>query len=174
MARARVVKFLREKSPVLVARTQVLVDIPVRGKRGEAVDEREQGEAPGAVVAAVLAVEAAPDLLQAAAQMGRVDYRRCVVFNSLSKRSNVPGLRSGFVAGDERIIQRFLLYRTYHGCTMPPHTQAASMAAWQDEKHVVENRDRYREKFDADPAKYEDHTWYASSLLIIGDIETAP
>ncbi len=88
-------------------------------------------------------------LLQAAAQMGRVDYQRCVVFNSLSKRSNVPGLRSGFVAGDESIIQRFLLYRTYHGCTMPAHTQAASIAAWQDEKHVIENRHRYRQKFDA-------------------------
>ena len=88
-------------------------------------------------------------LLQAAAQMGRAGYQRCVVFNSLSKRSNVPGLRSGFVAGDERLIQRFLLYRTYHGCTMPPHTQAASAAAWQDEKHVIENRHRYRQKFDA-------------------------
>ncbi len=88
-------------------------------------------------------------LLQAAAQMGRTEYQRCVVFNSLSKRSNVPGLRSGFAAGDARIIQPFLLYRTYHGCTMPLPTQAASIAAWRDEQHVLENRLRYRQKFDA-------------------------
>ncbi len=88
-------------------------------------------------------------LLQASAQMGRDDYRRCVVLNSLSKRSNVPGLRSGFVAGDAKILQKFLLYRTYHGCTMPPHTQAASIAAWSDEKHVRENRALYRGKFNA-------------------------
>ncbi len=90
-----------------------------------------------------------PGLLQAAAAMGRDDYRRCVVFHSLSKRSNVPGLRSGFVAGDAGVISRFLLYRTYHGCAMAPPVQAASMVAWQDEAHVQENRTIYRRKFDA-------------------------
>jgi N-succinyldiaminopimelate aminotransferase len=88
-------------------------------------------------------------LLQAAARMGRDDYRRCLVFHSLSKRSSVPGLRSGFVAGDADLIRRFTLYRTYHGCTMPPPTQAASVAAWSDEQHVRENRALYRQKFDA-------------------------
>jgi len=88
-------------------------------------------------------------LLEAAAGMGRDDYQRCVVFHSLSKRSNVPGLRSGFVAGDASILRRFLLYRTYHGCTMPPHTQAASISAWRDEEHVRKNRRLYEDKFEA-------------------------
>jgi N-succinyldiaminopimelate aminotransferase len=88
-------------------------------------------------------------LLQAAAAMGHSDYRRCVVFHSLSKRSNLPGLRSGFVAGDAEVLRRFLKYRTYHGCAMPPHHQLASRHAWLDERHVVENRARYRAKFDA-------------------------
>jgi N-succinyldiaminopimelate aminotransferase len=88
-------------------------------------------------------------LLEAAAQVGRTDYRRCLVFHSLSKRSSVPGLRSGFVAGDAEVIEKFLLYRTYYGCAMPLYVQAASCAAWRDELHVVENRERYREKFDA-------------------------
>ena len=88
-------------------------------------------------------------LLSAAAAAGRSDYRRCVVFHSLSKRSNVPGLRSGFVAGDADIMARFLRYRTYHGCAMPPPTQAASIKAWNDETHVRTNRDLYREKFAA-------------------------
>jgi len=90
-----------------------------------------------------------PGLLQVASELGRDDYRRCVVFHSLSKRSNVPGLRSGFVAGDERIISAFLSYRTYHGCAMPSYAQAASTRAWQDEEHVIENRKLYREKFTA-------------------------
>jgi N-succinyldiaminopimelate aminotransferase len=90
-----------------------------------------------------------PGLLGAAARMGRTDYRRCVVFHSLSKRSNVPGLRSGFVAGDAAILERFHLYRTYHGCSMAPPTQAASRAAWEDEHHVAENRRLYARKFDA-------------------------
>ena len=90
-----------------------------------------------------------PGLLQVAAELGRDDYHRCIVFHSLSKRSNVPGMRSGFVAGDERIIGAFLSYRTYHGCAMPPYVQAASMRAWQDEDHVIENRNMYREKFSA-------------------------
>jgi len=88
-------------------------------------------------------------LLDIAAQLGNTDYKRCVVFHSLSKRSNAPGLRSGFVAGDAEILEKFLLYRTYHGCAMPPVTQAASVVAWQDEEHVKHNRDLYREKFTA-------------------------
>jgi N-succinyldiaminopimelate aminotransferase len=88
-------------------------------------------------------------LLQAAAAMGRDDYRRCLVFHSLSKRSNAPGLRSGFVAGDGWLIGAFLHYRTYHGCAMPPATQAASICAWEDEEHVIKNRMLYREKFRA-------------------------
>lgn len=90
-----------------------------------------------------------PGLLQACSAMGDSDYRNCVVFHSLSKRSNLPGLRSGFVAGDAAVLQQFLLYRTYHGCAMPGHHQLASIAAWGDESHVVENRQRYREKFSA-------------------------
>lgn len=85
--------------------------------------------------------------LQVAHQLGREDYGRLVVFNSLSKRSNVPGMRSGFVAGCESILGKFLLYRTYHGCAMNPAVQAASAAAWNDEAHVEENRRLYREKF---------------------------
>jgi len=90
-----------------------------------------------------------PGLLQACAALGRSDYRRCVVFHSLSKRSNLPGLRSGFVAGDAAILDQFLLYRTYHGCAMPLPTQYASVAAWQDEQHVRHNRALYRDKFAA-------------------------
>jgi len=88
-------------------------------------------------------------LLQAAAAMGHLDYRRCLVFHSLSKRSNVPGLRSGFIAGDAEVIDRFFHYRTYHGCAMPVQHQHASIAAWRDEAHVVTNRSLYRAKFDA-------------------------
>lgn len=90
-----------------------------------------------------------PGLLEAAAGLGHRDYRRCIVFNSLSKRSNAPGLRSGFVAGDARIIERFARYRTYHGCSMSLPVQQASIAAWGDEDHVIANRTRYREKFAA-------------------------
>ncbi len=95
--------------------------------------------------------ESAPPmgLLSAAAAMGNDTFRRCVVFHSLSKRSNVPGLRSGFVAGDADILRRFLLYRTYHGCAMPPPVQAASASAWRDEAHVRGNRALYRAKYDA-------------------------
>ncbi|MCY1206140.1 LL-diaminopimelate aminotransferase [compost metagenome] len=88
-------------------------------------------------------------LLTACAELGRSDFARCVVFHSLSKRSNLPGLRSGFVAGDADILKSFLLYRTYHGCAMPVQTQLASVAAWKDEVHVRANRAMYREKFDA-------------------------
>ena len=86
--------------------------------------------------------------LQAARLLNR-DYKNLVVFSSLSKRSNVPGMRSGFVAGDAAIIEKFALYRTYHGCAMNPAVQAASMAAWNDEQHVIENRRLYAEKFAA-------------------------
>jgi len=85
--------------------------------------------------------------LEAAKQLGRDDFRNLVAFTSLSKRSNVPGLRSGFVAGDAAILKQFLLYRTYHGSAMSPVVQAASIAAWNDETHVVENRVLYRKKF---------------------------
>lgn len=85
--------------------------------------------------------------LEAAAQLGRSDFRNLIAFTSLSKRSNVPGMRSGFVAGDAAIIKKFLLYRTYHGSAMSPIVQAASIAAWNDEAHVVENRQQYRAKF---------------------------
>ena len=85
--------------------------------------------------------------LEAAHRLGRTDFRNIVMFSSLSKRSNVPGMRSGFVAGDAAILRRFLLYRTYHGCAMSPAVQAASAAAWNDEAHVAENRRQYREKF---------------------------
>jgi N-succinyldiaminopimelate aminotransferase len=85
--------------------------------------------------------------LEAAQQLGRSDYRNLVIFSSLSKRSNVPGLRSGFVAGDAKVLEKFTLYRTYHGCAMSPAVQAASIAAWNDEAHVAENRRLYTEKF---------------------------
>lgn len=84
--------------------------------------------------------------LQAAHLLGR-NHQNLVMFSSLSKRSNVPGMRSGFVAGDASIIEKFALYRTYHGCAMSPAVQAASIAAWDNESHVVENRKLYAEKF---------------------------
>jgi len=90
-----------------------------------------------------------PGLLQAAYEMGNTDFKRCVVFHSLSKRSNLPGLRSGFVAGDAEIMQAFLKYRTYHGCAMSGHHQLASISAWNDEQHVIDNREKYKQKFDS-------------------------
>lgn len=98
-----------------------------------------------------------PGLLQACESIGAGDFSNCVVFHSLSKRSNLPGLRSGFVAGDADILRAFLKYRTYHGCAMPPHHQLASAAAWGDEQHVIANRQRYREKFAAVLAELEGH-----------------
>ncbi|MEJ5897068.1 succinyldiaminopimelate transaminase [Aquabacterium sp. G14] len=86
--------------------------------------------------------------LEAAAKLGRHDFKNLIMLTSLSKRSNVPGLRSGFVAGDASIIKSFLLYRTYHGSAMGPAVQRASIAAWNDETHVVENRALYRQKFE--------------------------
>ncbi len=93
--------------------------------------------------------EAAPPLggLQAAVALGRSGYERLVAFGSLSKRSNAPGLRSGFVAGDAEVLKKFLLYRTYHGTALSPAVQAASVAAWRDEAHVIDNRRRYAAKF---------------------------
>ncbi len=85
--------------------------------------------------------------LEAAHRLGRGDFRNIVMFSSLSKRSNVPGMRSGFVAGDADILRDFLRYRTYHGCAMSPAVQAASVVAWNDEEHVAENRRLYRDKF---------------------------
>jgi N-succinyldiaminopimelate aminotransferase len=87
--------------------------------------------------------------LEAAAKLGREDFKNLVSFTSLSKRSNVPGMRSGFCAGDAALMAQFLRYRTYHGSAMSPVVQSASIAAWQDEKHVIENRALYREKFHA-------------------------
>ena len=90
-----------------------------------------------------------PGLLQACAELGRDDFRRCLVLHSLSKRSNLPGLRSGFIAGDASVLEAFFRYRTYHGCAMPVPHQLASIAAWGDEAHVRENRAQYRRKFAA-------------------------
>lgn len=92
-----------------------------------------------------------PGLLGVAAKsrsFAQSSFDQCIVFHSLSKRSSLPGMRSGFVAGDEKLIEKFWLYRTYHGCAMAPPFQAASIKAWSDEKHVLANRDLYREKFD--------------------------
>lgn len=87
-------------------------------------------------------------LLQVCTEIGRTDFRRCIVFHSLSKRSNVPGIRSGFVAGDKSLMKSFLAYRTYHGCAMPIATQLASVAAWNDDSHVTENCRLYAKKFE--------------------------
>ena len=105
-----------------------------------------------------------PGLLQAAVQMGNDSFKHCLVFHSLSKRSNAPGLRSGFVAGDADLIQAFFRYRTYHGCAMPPATQDASIHAWRDEAHVLENRQLYRDKFAA----------VADILAPVMDVEIPP
>lgn len=92
--------------------------------------------------------ESAPvGLLEACTKIGRNDYKNCVVFHSLSKRSNLPGLRSGFIAGDANLLKPYLQYRTYQGCAMPIHHQLASIAAWQDEAHVERNRELYTQKF---------------------------
>ena len=109
-----------------------------------------------------------PGLLQAALAAGHRQFERCLVFHSLSKRSSVPGLRSGFVAGDPALIKPFLLYRTYHGCAMPLHTQLASIPAWNDDQHVIENRSLYRQKFAAgaaDPEQRDGSQRTAGQLL---------
>ena len=127
--------------------------------------------------------EANPPLggLQAAHQLGRTDFKNLVMFSSLSKRSNVPGLRSGFVAGDAAVLKKFLLYRTYHGCAMSPAVQAASAAAWNDEAHVRDNRRMYVEKFAAVqpsihrhlPAELPDAGFYLWARTPIADTEFA-
>ncbi|MBY4594274.1 succinyldiaminopimelate transaminase [bacterium BD-1] len=135
--------------------------------------------------------------LEAALQLGRADFKNLIMLTSLSKRSNVPGMRSGFVAGDANLIKPFLLYRTYHGSAMSPVVQAASTAAWTDEAHVVENRRLYREKFalvtpmlekvmdvrlpDAGfylwggvPTRWSDDTLFASELLAQYNVTVLP
>jgi len=97
-------------------------------------------------------------LLQASQAYGDHNYQRCLAFYSLSKRSNAPGLRSGFVVGDEQLISKFFKYRTYHGCAMPISTQMASAAAWSDEQHVELNRERYRQSFQAFIEELQDIT----------------
>lgn len=117
--------------------------------------------------------------LAAATQLGRSDFRNLVVFSSLSKRSNVPGMRSGFVAGDAAILKKFYLYRTYQGGAMSTPLQVASIAAWQDEAHVVENRALYRTKFEAVigilqpalPAAWPDAAFYLWLQTPIADVE---
>ena len=119
--------------------------------------------------------------LEAAQRLGRVDFRRLVVMGSLSKRSNVPGLRSGYAAGDAEVIRKFTLYRTYHGSAMSIPVQAASNVAWQDEAHVVENRRLYREKFllfrdilaDTIPLELPAASFYYWMRTPIDDIEFA-
>ena len=91
---------------------------------------------------------ASPSLLRAAAEAGNDGFKRCLVFHSLSKRSSLPGLRSGMVAGEGALIEQFLRYRTYHGCAMPLPTQLASAAAWNDDEHVAANRRLYQQKFE--------------------------
>ncbi len=98
-----------------------------------------------------------PGLLEAAAQMGQDDFHNCLVFHSLSKRSNLPGMRSGFVAGDASLISAFRRFRTYHGCAMAPPFQVASAAAWSDEDHVKLNRQLYRQKFSSALALLDGH-----------------
>ncbi|WP_126454243.1 succinyldiaminopimelate transaminase [Sulfuriflexus mobilis] len=131
--------------------TGAVADVATLARLLELADKHDFIIASDECYAEIYFDEAQPPLglLQVAAQLGRADFSRCIVFHSLSKRSNAPGLRSGFVAGDEQIIQQFLKYRTYHGCAMPPATQAASIAAWDDEAHVKHNRALYREKFAA-------------------------
>ncbi len=120
-------------------------------------------------------------LLQACAQIGRNDFKNCLVFHSLSKRSNLPGLRSGFVAGDKQILEKFLHYRTYQGCALPLPTQYASIAAWSDERHVRDNRALYCQKFatvidildDVLPLQKPDASFYLWPKTPISDTEFA-
>ncbi|HEC84334.1 MAG: succinyldiaminopimelate transaminase [Candidatus Parabeggiatoa sp. nov. 2] len=128
-----------------------VLDIPTLQSLIERADEYDFIIAADECYSEIYADETQPPvgLLQACAAAGRLDFKRCVVFNSLSKRSNAPGLRSGFVAGDADIMRQFLQYRTYHGCAMSLAAQAASIAAWEDETHVQANRELYRQKYDA-------------------------
>ncbi|MEN8214854.1 MAG: succinyldiaminopimelate transaminase [Pseudomonadota bacterium] len=131
--------------------TGTVLDMPTLQSLIERADEYNFIIAADECYSEIYADETQPPvgLLQACAALGRLDFKRCVVFHSLSKRSNAPGLRSGFVAGDADIMRQFLLYRTYHGCAMSLAVQAASIAAWDDESHVQANRTLYRQKSDA-------------------------
>ena len=147
----------------VLARTQLVYVCSPANPTGRVMDRNEWRELfelsdhHGFIIAAdecyseIYYDEALPPLgaLQAAQQLGRSDYKNLMVFSSLSKRSNVPGMRSGFVAGDAALLAKFQLYRTYHGSAMSPTIQMASAAAWNDEGHVVENRRLYAEKFAA-------------------------
>jgi len=147
----------------VLARTQLVYTCSPANPTGKVMDLAqwrqlfEMSDRHGFVIASdecyseIYLDEAAPPLgaLAAAQALGRKDYSRLLVFSSLSKRSNVPGMRTGFVAGDAELIRAFLLYRTYHGSAMGLPLQAASVAAWSDEAHVVENRRLYAQKFSA-------------------------
>ena len=131
--------------------SEIYFPLPAKGGAGAEASRPLPGPLPRAGEGATQAIEEGqPPLgaLTAAQQLGR-GLKNLIVFNSLSKRSNVPGLRSGMVAGDAELMKKFLLYRTYHGSAMSPAVQAASVAAWNDEAHVVENRRQYAEKFAA-------------------------
>jgi N-succinyldiaminopimelate aminotransferase len=131
--------------------TGAVMDLEYLGRVLEIADRFDFVVASDECYSEIYADEASPPpgLLQASARLGRPGFERCMVFHSLSKRSNLPGLRSGFVAGDPALMARFRLYRTYHGSAMPEHVQQASIAAWNDEDHVRANRDLYRAKYDA-------------------------
>ena len=131
--------------------TGAVMDLEYLGRVLEIADRFDFVVASDECYSEIYANEASPPpgLLQASARLGRPRFERCMVFHSLSKRSNLPGLRSGFVAGDPALMARFRLYRTYHGSAMPEHVQQASIAAWNDEEHVRSNRDLYRAKYDA-------------------------
>lgn len=137
--------------------TGALLDVPTLQKLVRLADEHDFIIASDECYSEIYADTPPPGLLQACAEMGRTDYSRCVVFHSLSKRSNLPGMRSGFVAGDANLLAGFLRYRTYHGCAMSIHHQLASIVAWNDEAHVIENRRLYQQKF-------------AAALDILGDV----
>ena len=96
-------------------------------------------------------------LLKISENIGNKSFEKCVIFHSLSKRSNLPGLRSGFVAGDSNLLKQYFLYRTYHGCAMAGHAQEISALAWSYESHVNENRDKYTEKFSVVEEILKDH-----------------
>lgn len=131
--------------------TGAVMDLDYLGRALDLADRHGFVVASDECYSEIYADEASPPpgLLQASARRGRPRFERCVVFHSLSKRSNLPGLRSGFVAGDPALMARYRLYRTYHGSAMPEHVQQASIAAWGDEAHVRANRDLYRAKYEA-------------------------
>lgn len=131
--------------------TGAVMDIPYMTRVLELADRYDFVIAADECYSEIYLDEAAPPpgMLEACAAIGRDDFRRVAVFHSLSKRSNVPGMRSGFVAGDAELIHQYRLYRTYHGCAAPLPVQQASIAAWSDDAHVADNRRKYQEKFAA-------------------------